>query len=229
MVCVSGASNSGGYLIDIGVASGAGSEYIIAENLCQTAYQANSSMVTYMLPVRVPLVTSGGGIYARAQCTTASATIDVHTIPIHTGIDMGSGGRIRAFGNGSSSRGTAVDPGATLSTKGAWVQLTASSDAQPGQAIGVFVGSGADTARSGTAWTWGIDIGLGAAASETVVVPNLVHGASDQVDFMQSQIVSFVPCSIPPSTRIAARAQCPYMTAGDRVVDIIVYTLSGAL
>lgn len=229
MVCLSGASNSGGYLVDIGVASGAGSEYVIAADLCKTLYQANSAIVTYILPVRVPFLTSGGGIYARAQCTVGSSTIDVHTIPIHTGVDMGSGGRIVPFGVSGQSRGVTIDSGAVASTKSAWVQLAASSGDYPIQAMGVHVGSGADNNRSGTGWEWGIDIGIGAAASETVVIPNLVVGCNATVDFNEAQIVSFFPCSIPPSTRIAGRSQCPYVTAGDRVVDIITYALVGAL
>ena len=98
----------------------------------------------------------------------------------------------------NSGRGTALTYGGALNTKGAWVQLVAST-ARDSQGFWVYVWP--DTGATGFT---SVDIGIGAAASETVIAPDLFHG-KQTLNCGMTRI--FIPLSIPAGTRVAARAQ----------------------
>lgn len=85
--------------------------------------------------------------------------------------------------------------GATAHAKGAWVEV-ASSVGENVTMIGVNVAlasGGVDTSTL-------MDIGVGAAGSETVVVPNVAVGA-------QQLFFWYVPVAIPSGSRVAIRIQ----------------------
>ncbi len=83
-------------------------------------------------------------------------------------------------------------------TKGAWVQLSASVGVTGGQWMALSIGT---TGASATDTATLLDIGFGAAASETVVISNL------QVGFLSDRYTYLVPFYVPAGTRVATRIQ----------------------
>lgn len=115
----------------------------------------------------------------------------------------------------ASSRGTQVTSGATANTKGAWVQLIASTAADID-----YIEVDVDTFNA-TASTAVIDIGVGASGSEVAVLSNLTGGSTGDVSGKYH-----FPISIPAGTRISARSQSP--TASD-IIETLVHGAPSAL
>lgn len=111
-----------------------------------------------------------------------------------------------------STTGTALTVSST-NTKGGWQQLS-SSTAFPAE--GLLVTADLGTAGSPQAL---IDIGIGAASSERVVVPNLAF--SSRLGHPQS---IWLPVAIPSGSRLAARCQCNSTTNVPRIVVTIMGT-----
>jgi hypothetical protein len=107
--------------------------------------------------------------------------------------------------NLSTTLGTSLTPNASAHTKGAWVQLVASSSATA-QGILVIL-SGISTS---SASNYLVDIGIGAGGAETVAVANLPHAGPS------TRLVSayYMPLPIAAGTRVSARAQCAAASAG---------------
>lgn len=99
---------------------------------------------------------------------------------------------------------TTVTASASAHTKGAWVELVAST--LGGSSMTVFC------AHNSVAGDYLLDIGIGAAGSEVVIVPNLhLFGGIDL-----TEVSIPIPLSIPRGARIAARAQC--QASGSRTI-----------
>ncbi len=98
---------------------------------------------------------------------------------------------------GNNLGGTVLTASATLNTKGAWTQISASTPSDA-CAVGIMVSAANSTNSDGT--NTAIDIGIGASGSEVVLIANLVvpRIASSQI---------LVPLSIPAGTRVAMRCQ----------------------
>jgi hypothetical protein len=96
-----------------------------------------------------------------------------------------------------------VTAGATAHTKGDWAQLIAST---PYDAYGIWIGiDGIHVSAGATAYL--VDIGVGPAGSELVIVPNLdVWGADNTAAGLNPHLFWF-PVYIPAGSRIAARSQ----------------------
>ena len=92
---------------------------------------------------------------------------------------------------------TILNTTAVANTKGAWVQLTAAT-ADEATWIEVTLAPNSSGGR------YMVDIGLGAAAAEVVLLPNLMFDSSLAAN---SAAVYRFPVNIPAGTRIAARAQ----------------------
>ncbi len=102
----------------------------------------------------------------------------------------------------TSTGGTAVSGGTGASnTKGAWVQLTAST---PNDATWMMVRIGSDGTVGANINNLLLDIGIGGAGSEIVIAPNLSFNAWSGSSQGETYIF---PVAIPAGTRIAARAQ----------------------
>jgi hypothetical protein len=85
---------------------------------------------------------------------------------------------------------------ATPHTKGAWTELIAATGS-----LATFMRITGNCVTSSTNTAVLVDIGVGAAASETVVIPNMTFGGN------ASEHISMVPISIPPGSRVSARSQ----------------------
>lgn len=113
------------------------------------------------------------------------------------------------FGN------TAAVSSATPDTKGAWVEVVA---ATPHDADGLLL---ATTQSSSAALSHLLDFGIGAAASETVIVPDwLVAIGARMTAYMT------VPIDLPAGSRIAARCQG---SAASTQLQVRAMTLRGGL
>lgn len=97
--------------------------------------------------------------------------------------------------------GTSVTASGTANTKGAYTELIAST---VGDSYGVWVYlRGLQTSATNTSCL--VDISLGAAASEVVLIPNVNAGAADIAN--RGMQFYFFPVFIPAGSRVAARCQ----------------------
>lgn len=205
------------YLIDI-AAGGAGSEQVILSNLLSTNGPGGDAFGGWWyFPLAIP---AGTRISARCQSTGASADVRVTAHLVGAQMQIAPLSKVTTYGaNTADSGGTSIDPGASANTKGAWTQLTASSAALAGFALAF--GTQANTTR--TRCTWLIDIGIGGAGSEQVLLADLLLSTDTSSDNMAPGATPFLPLSIPAGTRIAARAACSITDATDRLFDLVLY------
>lgn len=106
--------------------------------------------------------------------------------------------------------GVAPNAGGTANTKGAWSQIVASTAADCSIVCVQTFGLKSTTTVNGIS----VDIGVGAAGSEKVLIPDLLHWYNAVVNnFIVVNSVVF-PLNIPSGTRIAARAQADLATPG---------------
>jgi hypothetical protein len=210
----------GEILVDIAVGA-AGSEQDMISNL-QYCDSSAYSFSRYLFPIRV---SAGTRIAARSQCNTGSATIHVKVNLMGSGfISPFPLSRVTTYGaNTSDSGGTSIDPGGVANTKGAYTEIAAATS-DPIRGLFLAIGIQANTAR--TAGTWLVDIAVGAAGSEQIIIPNLGLVASGDTDLIMPSTIGILPCSIPAGTRVAVRAQSTITDAADRLFDLIIYGVS---
>lgn len=119
-----------------------------------------------------------------------------------------------------SSKGTIIDPGGTVSTKGAYVQLTASTTANI-TTVAIFVTPG-NLGQAITAYSdWWVDIATGVPGSEVVVIPNIPFACNATVDGQRTPAVVF-PITIPAGSQISARCQSNRNTVNERLLAITI-------
>lgn len=208
------------YLFDIAIGA-AGSEVVIVPDMCfdggvGTAVAGGG---TVSLPVAIP---AGTRISVRSQSGAVGATATVvvtlrkiSTVPgITTFVNYGA--------NTGTSRGTSIDPGAVVNTKGAYVELSASTSAII-QVLALIAAGGGNGGRVTTRWY--IDIATGAAASEVVIVPDIqiIMGEALNTIFWMMRSQTIFPY-IAAGTRVAIRASCSITDATDRVLDVVLVT-----
>lgn len=205
------------FLVDIAIGAAA-SEQVIVSNLLHCQNSAAVEVCPVFIPIFIPV---GSRIAVRCQATTASGIVVCSIQLLAYGVlSFGSLQHVESWGpNTADSGGVSVDPGAVANTKGAYSQVTAATARETKWLI-VAIGNNADAAR--TAATWLVDIAIGAAASEQIVIPDLRLGANSTGDDMRPKFFAF-PFSIPIGARVAARASCSITTAGDRLFDIAIY------
>lgn len=114
----------------------------------------------------------------------------------------------RGFARNGWPRGNEIITGAdfvahaTPHTKGSWVQIDASAVQD---VVGLWIGSLLTIGIAATDTSMLLDIGIGAAASEAVVVSNIPVGGL--AGSSTSARMFFLPIYIPAGTRIAGRIQ----------------------
>lgn len=206
-------------LMDIGIGASGSEQVILANYLIDSSVSSNLTGLHYLyVPLALP---AGTRVALRSQ----------EGVSYGFGMSIGFTGVGPTFlspagfqicdtygANTGDSGGTSVDPGASLNTKGAWVQLSASCEDI--NYLIVSLGGQENSAR--TACWWAMDIGIGGAGSEIVVVENLIARASGIVDEVKPAVMAF-PVNIPAGSRIAVRSQCTINNAVDRIFDVILY------
>jgi len=214
-------------LVDIGIGANP-NEVAIVANLpanMATAVDRNVTSSVY-IPLRVP---AGTRITARAQSTNADTptyAADTILVSVHmvsrTWAGMPGCGECETLGaDTTDSAGTAVDPGATPNTKGAVVVFSASLGEDACAALVGATRSGEN--RALTTCDWLVDVLVGGAGVEEVVVPNVFFGGSDSGDMISPFVSGPVPCYIPAGSRVTVRASSDLGASPDRILDVILY------
>jgi hypothetical protein len=207
-------------LLDIATGAAA-SETVVVPNLLNEGNAGSTSWVgkSWDLPLSIPM---GSRIAARYQINDITGGLTPNSGPQITLSAGGGRPGITSFTNygaaTSTSRGTQVDPGGTIDTKGSYSQMTAST-AAVSQSITLCMTGIGNTAPTSSRWK--IDIATGAAASEVVLIPDLLYTAAGTVFRYQGSGQTF-PTYIPASTRIAVRASSGINDATDRLIDVAV-------
>ena len=111
----------------------------------------------------------------------------------------------------TSSAGTTITASATPHTKGNWTQLIANTGAR---SLGILIALD-NTAVAATATNMLLDIGIGAAASETVLIPDLAAGFILNENASNTFAAYYFPIFIPSGVRLSAR--CQALIASDTV------------
>ena len=211
-----GAATNSEFLYDIGVGA-SGSEQVLIANILYTGRQHTGHAMFF--PIFVPAGTrlstriqnfSGGnytGIYIQivllSQPLLGSSPLSVCT----------------TYGaNASTTRGVSIDPGAAANTKGAWTEIVASSNRL--RYLGIAFGLQANTIRADGGRLF--DIGIGAASSEQVIIPDIFIAEGGIADLDPPHNLWF-PVDIPAGTRISVRQQSTITDATDRLLDIVLY------
>lgn len=210
-------------LVDLGVGP-VGDEQVVVPDILFTPGTAGATdrHWTYW-PIRLP---SGSRLAARCQCVTGAATMEI-TCELREsllGRHRQSGQQIEAWGAATAdSGGTSVDPGATLHTKGAWSQLTASTGF-PCRAIQLIPGVGSNRGRVYA--RWGVDVGIGPSGDEQLLAENVrilcTGSARDEISPF-SGLGRLLPVPVPAGVRVAMRAQCSVTNSADRLFDVVGY------
>lgn len=128
-------------------------------------------------------------------------------------------GTTRASSGATSLGLVTVTASATIHTKGSWVELVAATDG-PGQLVVV---QAFGTATSAAATSMLLDIGIGAAGSEVVLIPDLGVGYTTGSAATPGRKWHF-PVFVPSGVRLAAR--CQALIASD-TVDVIIDVYGG--
>lgn len=204
------------YLLDLATGPAASESVVVANVAVKTDADV---IIGYGIALDVD-IPAGTRLAGRCQSSSASAALAISVLLENR--TLGSLSAPVTYGaTPTFSRGTSVDPGTTISTKGSYVEVSASTSARI-DAVTLCLTA---TAISTTAYTaWNVDVATGAAGMETVVIPNVRCDASTAGDTVRPGMVR-VPVSIPAGTRLAVRCDCNRNTAVERVLAVTVIGL----
>ena len=203
------------FLLDIAIGA-ASSEQAIAENLFLSFRDTfGGTPGQIVLPISVP---AGVRLSARVQCDDTNETV---YFALHGVCGFPFGKRIghslvdTMGANTSTTRGVNVDPGGTANTKGSWAEI-ASSTANDYSGL-LFLFAAEDSASDSDLL---LDVGVGAASSEQVVIAD--HGLyiDSGTDLCENQVL-YWHSTLPAGSRLAARVQSP-VTSGV-TLDVVAY------
>lgn len=109
-------------------------------------------------------------------------------------------------------------------TKGAWVEIVAST-AFDYHFVGITIDQTGVSAQLNNAL---VDVGVGAAGSESVVVPDLAMGGSQNLSYSGDVTAkAFMPLYIPAGSRVAARIQS-FAAASNSRITLVALNSPGA-
>lgn len=196
-------------LVDIGVGAAASEQVVVSNLQVLTQSSGTGDDIKFSFPLQIP---AGSRVSARSQSATASAAVTVKMTCFDGAFTMmeGVAGLDMLGVSTATSVGTNVTPSATANTKGSFAQLIAST-ARDYCGLVVVVGP------AGTAGDiYLVDIAIGAAASEQVIIPNVRMAFSTTIT--ASPI--YIPMAVPAGTRISARAQASAASGTATVVAV---------
>lgn len=224
-------SNSKGYaaLLNLGIgASGSVNAIVKDLSVCPTANSDLTEMQDsmYAFPLQIK---ANNAIWAQCQGSTASEIILVSVIGMDGGFAESEGcGGVDTYGsNTTASFGTAIDPGATINTKGTWVSMSASLPNDICGLFGNFDNQGSSSTGTVKQETFLVDIGIGVSGSQNTIISNFPYScaryATTYVGNPNDTGIPFIPINIPAGTALWARAQCSSNTATYRIVGLTLY------
>lgn len=211
------------FLVDIGIDIGGGDTVLIPNLMVACGDDGGQYGYRVRLPVTIP---SGAQVLARCQDNIGSSAINVSCHIIAGAFDDGIEAlTINDYGTSTgNSRGTQIDPGATPNTKPtSYTQLVASTT----NAMKLALIQIANINQSPVLAAWALDIAIGAAMSETIIIPDLIveqSVAGNGGDMFQPSCV-LLPVDVPAGTRLSARAACTTADATDRLITVSIIGL----
>jgi hypothetical protein len=211
-------------LLDIGIGA-ASSEVVVVADL-NVGYKINPSQASWYqyIPLRLP-----NGVRLATRCQSATAS----KVPsIHFGWELDEGilpcrsfGAVDTMGaDTATSRGVVLTPNATINTPGAWTQVIAST-ARAYHALGAMVGGAGETVL--VAQTWMMDIGIGGAGSEVVLIPNIplrnLSTAEEMGQYKMPGMEWLCDVNVPAGSRLSARVNSGVTGAANTRSDVVLY------
>lgn len=196
-------------LLDIGVGAAA-SEVVKVANLPIGYAVAGHRLV---VPVTIP---AGSRVAVRVQSAVASKTVEcyygfadlnVTSKPAASLVTMGA--------DTATSKGVSVAYPGSLNTKGSWVEI---EDSTPADFEALIIGIQADGDTGLDAANSLIDIGIGAAAAETVLFNNVYVLSATSDNYSPKLLHTTRSAEIPAGSRLSARWQT---SAANNSLDII--------
>lgn len=207
-------SNTASAMASIGFGA-AGVEYtVLSDILIPPGTQTSLNHTGFYMPIQC---NSGVRIAGLATATVIMALQGIRKGWFNPGFSLAT-----TYGS-TGAQGTTLDPGATINTKGAWAQLTASTT-RAHKAIMILVGNNNNTTK--TTGGYLIDVGAGAAGAEYTFLPNLYASVHAAPDIIGPRVFGPFPCDIPAGTRLAMRCQASISTASNRLIDAVIYGYS---
>lgn len=186
-------------LLDIGI-GGSGSEVVVVPNI---SLGHLSTGYPIYLPVFIPANTRIA-ICCQSIVVLKTVGIALRLIPASPGERQPARTMLDLNANTATSRGTTPTAPGSLNTPGAWTTLVASTP-QPLRGLLVCCGGSANTAQ-GTA-NHLVDIAVGAAGSEVIIVPGVSVSTTVTERLDQSHRGVFPTEIIPAGTRLSGRYQ----------------------
>jgi hypothetical protein len=208
-------------MFDIAIGA-AGSEKIIVAN----ALASGGGAMTYNVgPMCIPIhIPSGTRIAARSQSTAAADTMYL-SIGCYRSNHLRNtlGNYVTTYGaNTADSGGTSIDAGSSAYTKGSWVEITSSTTVNHRGLI-IGVGNQQNTARTSAAF-W-VDVGIGAAGSETILLAHYMFGVGGNGTALNPVYSRYFDVSITAGTKLSCRCSSSTTDATDRKIDIVLYCI----
>lgn len=215
-------TNTADYLVDIAF-GGAGNEVVKISNLLLSSLHITAAMEA-TIPLFIP---SGTRISARVQASTGglTANVAVQVMALGPGENFKNVPQfVTTYGdNPADSGGTSIDPGGTLNTLGAWVQLTAAAAALH---KGLLISTGIQVNAAPAAARWLCEIGIGSAGNEVTKAKFFFEENGSTSSGGTHPMFHYIPIIIPKGQRIAVRSQSSGNDATDRLFDVVGYALS---
>jgi hypothetical protein len=218
------AAQNSATLLDIGI-GGAGSEVVVCPDLNIGFKKAPGEASWYQyIPIRLP---NGVRLATRCQSATASKVPSIHfgweldegLLPFRSFAAMDALGA-----DSATSRGVVLTPNATINTPGAWTEVIAST-ARAYHALGAMVGGGSETVL--VAQTWMMDIGIGGAGAEQVLIPNIplrnLGTSEEMAQYKKTASEWMVDLHIPSGSRLSARVNSGVTGAANTRSDVVLY------
>lgn len=194
-------------LLDIGVGA-AGSEIVVAGNLLAMSSVVIPGCAAWRFPVSIP---AGSRISARGLIAISGSDWYVSAICIPDALgSFAPAGLIDDIGvDISGVSGTSVTPSSTANTKGSYSQLAASSSRNYRGFFLSIVGNSSTSGGTNSIPRVTLDIAIGAAGSEKIILPDFQLGTSTNSSYTPycNWHGKFFPIPIPKGSRIAARSQ----------------------
>lgn len=186
--------------------------------------QGQAAPKSFYFPIPIP---AGTRISARYQGNiSGSAPLDVTVYPVTGDFYLNHAQRVVSWGATlATTRGTTIDGGVTANAKGAYVQLSASTECDVSEII-IATGGTGTAAAAGAHFL--VDLAIGAGGSEQIILPNLwfrVGSASSGFSPLP-EVVGPLPVAIPAGSRVSARCQSSSNVAGDRTLDLVVHGIA---
>jgi hypothetical protein len=206
------------FLCDVSVGAG-GSEQIILSNLLYSG-SVLLEYAPYHFPLHIP---SGSVIRARTQCSTGTSAHELFFHGFTSSFDgQPACTRVETLGaNTADSGGTSIDPGGTTGVLGTWQQVVATTSFDYRYLIVAF-GNQANATRS--SMQGDLDIAIGAAASEQLILSGLRYGTTTGDDCINPHVYPTFPVAIKAGSRISARTvNYSINSSPARLIDIVLY------